>query len=57
MAALKENGVMMIDHVHYALPFGIIGRIANAVYVQQKVQSIFDYREKKIQEIFPSRQS
>lgn len=47
-----ENGVKMTDVVHYAIPFGFIGRIANALIVKNKLNEIFDYREKKVNEIF-----
>lgn len=48
-----EGGVMMKDIVHYALPFGFLGSIANALFVKKQVQGIFDYRRKKIQTLFP----
>ena len=48
----KANGVEMTDLVHYALPFGFIGGIANAIYVQNRLQSIFDYRNEIIDKRF-----
>lgn len=50
----SENGVMMTDLVHYALPLGFIGRILNALIVKNKLREIFEYREQKINEIFNS---
>lgn len=47
-----ENGIEMTDIVHYAIPFGVLGRLANSIYVKNKLQSIFDYREQKIATIF-----
>lgn len=38
------GGVEMEDTVHYKLPVGFIGDIANALFVRQKLNSIFDYR-------------
>ncbi|MHA3787943.1 SRPBCC family protein [Flavobacterium hauense] len=51
---LKEilGGVEMEDIVHYKLPMGILGRIAHPFLVKPKLQEIFDYREKKMAEIF-----
>lgn len=49
----KDGGVLMRDILHYAIPFGFIGRIANAVLVEKRVDQIFEYREKVIDEIFP----
>jgi ligand-binding SRPBCC domain-containing protein len=48
----KPEGVEMTDLVHYALPFGFIGGIANSVYVQNRLQSIFDYRNEIIDNRF-----
>jgi ligand-binding SRPBCC domain-containing protein len=39
-----EGGVEMIDEVHYAIPFGFIGRLANWLFVERKVNAIFDFR-------------
>jgi ligand-binding SRPBCC domain-containing protein len=47
-----EGGVLMTDHVNYAIPYGFIGRIANSLVVKKKLKEVFDYREKVIQEIF-----
>jgi ligand-binding SRPBCC domain-containing protein len=46
------NGVHMTDILHYAIPYGFIGRIANTLLVQNKVKQIFDYREKAIEKMF-----
>lgn len=47
-----EGGVEMVDELHYAIPFGIFGRIANAVFVEREVNSIFDYRFKILETYF-----
>lgn len=47
-----DGGVEMEDHVSYAIPFGIIGRIANGIAVRKQVERIFEYRRKKIDMIF-----
>jgi ligand-binding SRPBCC domain-containing protein len=46
------NGVEMSDIVHYKIPFGIFGSIANALFIRKKLKQIFDYRHKKLIEIF-----
>jgi ligand-binding SRPBCC domain-containing protein len=48
----KADGVEMTDRVHYGLPFGFIGGIANAVYVEKRLQGIFDYRNEIINKRF-----
>jgi ligand-binding SRPBCC domain-containing protein len=47
-----ENGVAMTDIVHYRLPLGLLGNIANAVTVKKKLRQIFLYRYQKINELF-----
>lgn len=39
-----DGGVEMTDDLHYAIPFGILGRVANALFVEREVNGIFDYR-------------
>ena len=46
------GGIEMTDIVHYKLPFWFLGDIAHALFVKKKLQDIFDFRYKKIQELF-----
>lgn len=47
-----EGGVEMTDIVHYKVPFGIIGRIVNALFIKSKLQEIFNYRYKTLDKLF-----
>ena len=47
-----DNGILMDDVIHYKIPFGLIGKILNKIYVQNKLDKIFKYRENKLNEIF-----
>ena len=47
-----KNGVEMEDIVHYKLPLWGIGKIVNAVLVKNQLKDIFDYRRKKVEELF-----
>ncbi|MGE0589328.1 MAG: hypothetical protein AB7O48_12195 [Cyclobacteriaceae bacterium] len=38
------NGVEMTDEVNYAIPFGILGRLANWLFVERQVNAIFNHR-------------
>ena len=49
-----DDGVRMTDRVTYVLPFGLLGDVAHAVWVKGRLNSIFDFRVKKITEIFGS---
>ena len=46
------GGVEMNDILTYGLPMGIFGNIANSVFVAGKLQQIFDFRKKKVIELF-----
>jgi hypothetical protein len=48
----RDGGTRMIDIVRYRLPFGPIGRLVNALAVRRDVERIFDYRNRRIGEIF-----
>jgi ligand-binding SRPBCC domain-containing protein len=43
-----EGGVEMTDLVHYRLPFGPLGTLANALFVRKRLHDIFDYRTRVI---------
>ncbi|MDD5360941.1 MAG: SRPBCC family protein [Ignavibacteria bacterium] len=46
-----NGGVEMSDTLYYKIKFGIIGRMANGLFVRRKLKEIFDYRFAKIEEI------
>lgn len=48
------GGVEMTDIVHYKLPLWFIGSMANTLFVKKRLEAIFDYRHKKIAELFGS---
>ena len=47
-----EGGVLMTDIVTYIPPFGILGQIANNLFIQKKLSEIFTFRTKAVDEIF-----
>ena len=49
---VEGEGVLMIDIVSYKLPFGIIGKLLNTLFIKKKIQDIFNYRFNKLDEIF-----
>ncbi len=51
--SLDKNRTTMIDHVTYALPFGPLGNIVHSLKVEQMLETIFDYRRRKLLELFP----
>ncbi len=49
---LKDQGVEMTDLVHFGLPFGPVGDIVNAIYVENRLKQIFEYRNAIIEKRF-----
>lgn len=47
-----ENGVMMTDQLFYCIPFGILGKLAHGLFIRKQLEGIFNYREKKVSELF-----
>lgn len=50
-----EEGVEMTDIIHYKVPGWVLGDIANSLYVKKELAKIFDYRFKKVEELFPAK--
>jgi ligand-binding SRPBCC domain-containing protein len=48
-----ENGTLMTDIVSYQPPFGFLGDIANSIIIKAKLNEIFNYRTKVLEELFP----
>ncbi|MFN8288939.1 MAG: SRPBCC family protein [Chitinophagaceae bacterium] len=46
------GGVEMTDIVHYKIPLGFIGRLINRLVVRKKLEQIFSYRFRKVEERF-----
>ncbi len=40
-----KGGVMMTDKLFYKVPFGIIGNLLDWLFINKKVQGIFEYRK------------
>jgi ligand-binding SRPBCC domain-containing protein len=47
-----EGGVEMTDIVSYTLPLGFLGRLIHPFLVKPKLEQIFNYRFKKVEELF-----
>lgn len=47
-----EGGVEMEDIIDYKLPMGILGQFMHTIMVKKKLRQIFEYREKKLKELF-----
>jgi ligand-binding SRPBCC domain-containing protein len=47
------GGTQMTDLVTYDIGFGPLGDFLNAIWIAGRLKGIFDFRIKKIQEIFP----
>ncbi|WP_426429979.1 SRPBCC family protein [Winogradskyella sp. HB-48] len=47
-----EDGVEMEDIVDYKIPMGILGQMVHPILVKPKLEEIFNYRTKKLEELF-----
>lgn len=49
---VNDKGVFMKDWVRYELPLGFLGDLAHKIFVRKKLEHIFDYRYKVLEELF-----
>ncbi|MAZ28571.1 MAG: cell division inhibitor [Cytophagaceae bacterium] len=47
-----DGGVEMEDIIDYKLPLGILGQLMHGMLVRKKIEEIFAYRKKKLEDIF-----
>ena len=47
-----DKRVKMTDILTYKLPFGFIGRLANTLFIEKQIKSIFEYRRIKMHQLF-----
>lgn len=48
----NENGVLMKDTVDYELPFGFLGKLAHRLMVKKKLEEIFNFRYRVLENTF-----
>jgi len=48
----KDGGTLMTDLLHYKVPYGFIGTIADLLFVDQRIEEIFNYRIKAVEKVF-----
>lgn len=48
----EADGVVMEDIIHYSIPFGFIGRLANFLFVKRKLEKVFEYRRMVLSAVF-----
>ncbi len=48
---LTQKGVIVGDHVEYALPFGPLGQITHALMVRRQLEGIFTFRQQELGKI------
>lgn len=51
--APEAGGVRMFDHVTYEVGWGPFGWIAEKLWVGRQLRNIFDYRFRRVAELFP----
>lgn len=48
-----QGGVLMTDLLYYDIGKSVFGWLAGQLFVHRKVQQIFNYRRKRLEELFP----
>ena len=48
----RSSGTLMKDQVTYAVPMGFLGDILDRIWIAERLNHIFDYRRKKIIQLF-----
>ncbi len=48
-----NDGVRMIDHVTYAVGFGLLGSLVKKLWIEKKLNAIFNFRRAIIAQKFP----
>jgi ligand-binding SRPBCC domain-containing protein len=46
----KEKGTLVVDEVHYAVPGGTL---VNTLFVARDIRRIFEFRTRRLRELFP----
>lgn len=46
------GGVLMTDILHYKVPLGPLGTLANALFVARRIDEIFAYRKNVVEQLF-----
>ena len=49
---IKDNGVLMKDIITYIPPLGILGKLSNYLFINKRVNEIFDYRNSVLDQIY-----
>lgn len=49
------SGVELTDIINYKAPFGIVGRLADLLFIKRKLRAMFRHRQSVIKKIFEDR--
>jgi ligand-binding SRPBCC domain-containing protein len=50
---LIEQGqdVIIVDRVHYEVPWGMIGKLIHTLFIRKTLERIFNFRQKRLEEV------
>jgi ligand-binding SRPBCC domain-containing protein len=54
VSSREPRGVQMSDHITYDPGWGWIGGLVDALWIRQQLRTTFNYRARKIAELFPA---
>ncbi len=47
-----SNGVLLIDEITYEPPFGVLGALANRLFIRRTLKKVFQYRSEQLKTQF-----
>jgi ligand-binding SRPBCC domain-containing protein len=53
ISGVPIQGTLLRDEVEYELPFGSLGHLAHRLFIARQLRSTFDYRQRRVLELFP----
>jgi len=55
LRALDREGLnvtLIVDHIEYDLPWGILGKLAHALFLRRQIEETFEFRQMEVSRIF-----
>ena len=49
---LPNGNTLMKDKISYKIPYGILGSLAQSIFIKNQLKTIFEYRYKTLEKLF-----
>lgn len=54
LRGIDRNGIdmtLIVDHIEYEMPFGVLGRIAHSAFLRRQIEETFRFRQRQVSKI------